>query len=163
MLVVPLKGDTIVTKDGGRFKVLSYTNFKTKGPGVYVDHGFKRSKLVIYFFDIEKINGVKVEYNTSMKIFKAFGIVKRKIHLPQENDTIVAEVKFDGELHKIENKVKKLKLHQRGMLGYGLLIYVEDRDDPIRLKNIVDIDRAISESSFDRDKFLSIYEEYMGH
>jgi hypothetical protein len=76
MLIVPLKGDKLTTTDGPEFTVDSYTNFKTD-PAVYVDVP-RGQNPIVYFQDIEQINGVKVEYNKATKVFTALGILSLK-------------------------------------------------------------------------------------
>jgi hypothetical protein len=166
MFIVPLVGDMIETKDGGELKVLAYTNYKTKGPAVYVDHEAGTPDVAIYFFDIEKINGVNVKFNNTAKVFEALGKVKRRIHLPQPHDTIVV-IKANTELVDSENdtvQVKSLKLHNKTIgLARGLVIIGED-DNVYRLEDIIDIKRATGgDLNFTRKKFLTIYKEYRGY
>ena len=96
MFIVPVKGDKIVTKDGVTFTVMSYTNYRDKGPAVYVEHTPQVPSDAVYFFDIARINGIHVEYLSGPKMFRAGGSVKRKVHLPQPTDKITAKV--GGEL-----------------------------------------------------------------
>ena len=151
MLVVPLPKDTITTKDGAELEVIAYTNFKSKGPAVYVEHQAGTPAVAVYFFDIEKINGVRVEFNTGSKVFTALGNIKRKI---QSSDP-------EAEPDIIE--VKDLKLHSKSIgLGQGLVI--RDKDGKIyRLSDIADIKRAVGGESFDKKKFLRLYSEYRGY
>lgn len=163
MLIVPIEGDKITTKDDGEFVVVGYNNYKTKGPAAFVDAGFRRPTMVIYFFDIEKINGVRVEYQQGSKIFSAMGIVKRKIHLPQINDLIV--VATGDLLNSNDGKVKVVghKLHNKQAgLGKGLLIKGED-EVLYRMKEVLDIKRAVGDDRFDRKKFQKIYNDYLGY
>lgn len=166
MLVVPIAGDKITVKDSDRkpLTVISYTNYKSK-PAVYVDVGFRKPSLAIYFFDIESINGVRVEYVPGQKVFSAYGNIKRKIHLPQPNDLITV-VKlnidvFDNENDKVQ--VEKLSLHNKTEgLGKGLLIKCDD-DKYYRLSEIIDIHRAIGDDFFNKKRFLKIYDDYRGY
>ena len=160
MLVVPLPKDKIVTKDGAELEVITYTNFKSKGPAVYVVHQAGTPAVAIYFFDIEKINGIRVEYNVGSKVFTALGNIKRKIHLPQPNDQII--IKKDDDTTDIL-EVKDLKLHSK-VLGLGQGLVVRDKDGNIhRLDSIADIKRAVGGSDFNQKKFLRIYSEYRGY
>ena len=59
MLIVPLLGDKITTKDGVTFTVLSYTNYKSGGPAVYVEHTPLVPSDAVYFFDIVRINNIQ--------------------------------------------------------------------------------------------------------
>lgn len=163
MFVVPLEGDTITTVDGGTYEVLSYTNYKPNGPAVYVGMPIGEASHTVYFFDIEKINGVKVEFDKSAKVFKALGKLKRKIHLPQPGDKIVV-LKSGSELDDPDDEVtiKKIKLHNKGSgISKGLLFVDEDGDE-YRLHDIISINRSVGSDIFDRKKFLSVYSEYNG-
>ena len=161
MLVVPLKGDTITTKDGPQFKVDSYTNYKAD-PAVYVDVPAGQNSIV-YFQDIEEINGVKVEYNKSSKVFTALGVIKRKYNLPQPKDVITV-APADGLEDGADNDstVKTLKLHSRAIgLSRGLVII--DTDDRVfSLSDLTDVEREVGGEHFDRKRFTKYYKDYMG-
>ena len=162
MLVVPLKGDQIETKEGISFKVLSYTNYRDRGPAVYVQHTPEVPSDAVYFFDIQKINGKTVEYMSGPKIFRSLGPLKRRFQLPQPNDTIT----WRGNGGTSEVEVKALKLHKKGDLAKGLLIQCEDPDSQekvfVRLNQIIDLKRDIGNDLFSRDKFLAYYNDYRG-
>lgn len=162
MLVVPLKGDKIETKDGVSFNVLSYTNYRDKGPAVYVEHTPSVPSDAVYFFDIAKINGKSVEYMSGPKIFRSLGPLKRKWQLPQPNDTVT----WRGQGGPADARVKTYKLHKRGELSKGLIIVAEDTDAQekvfIRLDQIIDVKRDIGNDLFSRDKFLAYYSDYRG-
>lgn len=163
MFIVPLPGDKIVTKDDVSFTVLSYTNYRDKGPAVYVEHTPLVPSDAVYFFDITRINGVHVDFITSSKIFKTAGNIRRKIHLPQPEDII--SIKQGSILSKV--KVDSLKLHKRGELAKGLIIIGEDPDSKekvnVRLNQIIDVDRNIGNDLFSRDKLLKYYKDYTGN
>jgi hypothetical protein len=162
MLIVPIAGDKITIKDSDRkpLSVISYTNYKLK-PAVYVHTGIRKPSVAIYFFDIETINDVRVDYIPSQKVFFAYGNIKRKIHLPQPNDLIVVDNSDIDENNLV--KVEKLSLHNKAEgLGKGLLIKGDD-DKYYRLSDILDIKRAIGDDFFDRKKFLKIYDDYRGY
>lgn len=162
MLVLPLKGDRIETKDGITFKVLSYSNYRDKGPAVYVEHTPGVPSDAVYFFDIAKINGKTVDYIEGAKVFKSAGELPRKIHLPQPNDIVTFK---DGQ-GTSSAKVVGLKLHKRGELARGLLVVVQEQDTDekrfVRLDQIIDLERDIGSEFFSRDKFLSYYSDYRG-
>jgi hypothetical protein len=162
MFVVPLKGDKIETKEGVEFTVLSYTNYREKGPAVYVEHTPGVPSDAVYFFDINKINGKVVDYVPGSKVFRAGGEIRRKIQLPQNDDT----VSYRSPTGLTTMKVDGMKLHKRGELAKGLLISGKnpESDDRvfIRLDQIVDINRNIGSSDFSRDRFLSYYDDYRG-
>lgn len=162
MIVVPLKGDTIETKDGVTFKVLSYTNYRDKGPAVYVEHTPSVPSDAVYFFDIIKINGKTVDYLTGPKVFKSTGEIKRKFHLPQPNDVVTFKAKEGNKVVKVSG----LKLHKRDELAKGLLIMGEEDGNEeklsVRINQIIDIERDIGNDLFSRDKFVSYYADYKG-
>lgn len=162
MLVVPLRGDKIETKEGVTFTVLSYTNFKEKGPAVYVEHTAGVPSDPVYFFDINKINSKVVTYIPGAKVFQVSGALKRKVELPQVGD----QVTYKGQTGPATLKVTGLKLHKRDELGKGLLVVGTDPDVEgkvfLRLDQVVDIERDIGNDLFSRDRFLSYYSDYRG-
>jgi hypothetical protein len=162
MLVLPLKGDKIQTKEGVTFTVLSFTNYRDKGPAVYVEHTPGVPSDAVYFFDIITIAGKNVEYVTGSKVFKAAGEIARKFQLPQSNDTITIR----GQDGSIDIIVTGLKLHKRGELAKGLFVVGHEVDSEdkmfIRLDKIVDLKRDIGNDMFNRDRFLSYYDDYRG-
>lgn len=163
MLIVPLKNDKIETKDGVSFKVLSYTNYRDKGPAVYVEHTATVPSDAVYFFDIAKINGISVEFIPGQKVFRSLGRVKRAIQLPQPGDVLT----WRGENGSEDLTVKSLKLHKRGDLAKGLLVQAinTDTDDSyfVRMDQIMDLKRDIGNDMFSRDKFLRYYSDYQGN
>lgn len=162
MLVVPLRGDQIETKDGVNFEVLSYTNYKDRGPAVYVEHTPLVPSDAVYFFDIHKINGKTVEYVAGSKVFRSLGPLERKFQLPQPADIVT----WRGPGGTTDAVVKGLKLHKRGELAKGLLVVGEDQDSQethfIRLPQLLDLKRDIGNDLFSRDKFLKYYGDYTG-
>lgn len=162
MLVLPIKGDKIETKDGVTFTVISYTNYREKGPAVYVEHTPSVPSDAVYFFDISKINGKTVDYLTGPKVFKSTGEIKRRFQLPQPNDTITYKAKDGNKVISVSG----LKLHKRDELAKGLLIIGSEKDSDeklsVRLDQIVDLERDIGNDMFSRDRFLSYYTDYRG-
>jgi hypothetical protein len=162
MLVVPIHKDTILTKDGNKLRVIEYTNYKEGGPAVYAKSPAKEV-ILVYFFDIAEINGTKVEYERSSKVFRAFGKIFREQHLPQPDDTIIVlKNSISDEDQKSSAKVESLKLKSK-LLGVnkGLLIK-DDQGNYYRLKQILDIERALGGNNFDRDVFMAMYKDYAG-
>lgn len=161
MLVVPIKGDTITTKDGPQFKVDSYTNYKAD-PAVYVDVPAGQNSIV-YFQDIEEINGVKVEYNKSSKVFTALGTIKRKYNLPQPKDVITVERPGSpDDAGDNDTTVKTPKLHNRAIgLSRGMVLIDVD-DNVFSLSDVIDIEREVGGEHFDRKRFIKYYRDYMG-
>jgi len=164
MFVVPLPKDVITTKDGAELEVITYTNFKTKGPAVYVEHQPGTPAVVIYFFDIEKINGVRVDLNGSSKVFNALGKIKRRFHLPQPNDQITVSKSSEESPDGTDIvEVQALKLHSRNLgLSKGLLIQDKDKEYH-RLNDILDLKRAVGGDTFNKKAFLRLYSEYRGY
>lgn len=154
MLVVPLEKDSILTKDGVQYTVVEYTNFKDGGPAVYGRGVGDDDVTLIYFFDIEKINNTQVEYQRGSKVFNALGKIKRAQHLPQPDDKVTI-----GE-QVVEVKSLKLKSKNLGV-NKGLFIR-DDEDNNFRIKDILDIDRSLGGSDFNREAFLQIYKDYAG-
>ena len=163
MIVVTLPGDKIETKDGITFTVLSYTNYREKGPAVYVEHTPSVPSDAVYFFDIARLNGKTVDYVAGWKVFRAAGTVKRKIHLPQPDDKLTFKSK---ELGTVTITVDSVKLHRRGQLAKGMMFIGKDSEGEVqeaRLEQIIDVDRAIGNDFFSRDKLLSVYSDYKGN
>lgn len=166
MLVVPIAKDKILTKDKQVLTVIEYTNYKDGGPAVYARTPSK-DVVVVYFFDIAEINGTRVEYERGSKVFKALGKVSRAQHLPQEDDKVLVLVnrisdEDEAETGKMRKEVVGLKLRSKSLgINKGMFVKCADGES-YRIKNILDIDRAIGDSSFNRDEFASIYKEYMG-
>jgi|688.fasta_scaffold07849_5 hypothetical protein len=171
MLVVPIKGDIITTEDGDEFTVAGFTNFRDKGPAVYVKSNpdsESKSTLPIYFFDIKNLNGIKVEFNNSSKVLNALGMLKRKLHLPQKDDYIIIEIDDDDKEEDTDTstkkvKVKELKLHNKNIgLSRGLVIL---GDDAViySLESINRIKRSHGDSFFDKSQFLKLYKDYLGY
>lgn len=161
MLVVPLKGDVVSTDDGRYFTVLEYTNYKPD-PAVYIDVPAKQHNL-LYFTDIHKINGIKVEYNKATKVFDAFGVVKRKFNIPQPKDTaMILDPHGQEDSTPQEIEIKTIRLHSRSLgLSRGLCILDAD-GNAYRLRDIQEIKRSYGYEAFDRKKFLKYYSDYSG-
>lgn len=162
MLVVPITKDVILTKDGNKLRVVEYTNYKEGGPAVYAKSAAKELVLV-YFFDIAEINGTKVEYERGSKVFNALGKISRDQHLPQPDDKIVVlKDSMSDEDEKSRAEVATLKLKSKSLgVNKGLFVK-DDQGNAYRLKQILDIDRALGGSNFDRDAFMSTYKDYTG-
>ena len=161
-LTVPLAGDTITTKDGVEYKVTSYTNYRSLGPAVHVEHTEDVPSEPAYFNDITKINGVHVDFIPGQKVFRANVAIKRKFQLPQVGDKLT--FKDAGVVRGAE--VKSLKLHKKSDLAKGLLVKCADENDTeylVRLDDVIDIDREIGNDLFSKDSFLKLYDDYRGH
>jgi hypothetical protein len=165
VLVVPLHKDVIETKDGGKYKVVEYTNYKEGGPAVYARSSSKEL-ILVYFFDIQSINGTKVEFQRGSRVFHALGKINRKQQLPQPDDKIVILTngisEDDDENGKETAKVDSLKLKSKA-LGINKGLFVKDEDgNTYRLKQILDIEPSLGTGAFNRDEFLSYYKDYTG-
>lgn len=160
MLVVPVSGDKITTKDDSSPRVVSsYTNLKDE-PAVYLTAGSSTERYV-YFSDIVEINGVRVEYDADSKVFDALGPLTRKYNLPQPKDTIkvkLMDVPYKDEVEPVE--VVSIKLHsQRHGISKGLQAC--GAKSCFTLADILDIDRKSWSEKFDADKFRKFYFDYL--
>jgi hypothetical protein len=157
--VVPVAGDKIKTEDNdNEFVVTSYTNLKQE-PAVYID-ALEGENNTIYFYDIQEINGVKVDHNRASKIFEALGVFKRKYNLPQPNDSIVVETESPaGETEEKTVKVKSIKLHNITEGKSRGLVVCDDEAcyDLTQIKNVI---RLSGGEKFDAKKFKKYYFDY---
>lgn len=162
MIVVPIAKDIITTKDGAKYKVVEYTNYKDAGPAVYALSPTKELVLV-YFFDIDTINGTKVEYQKASHVFRALGKITRSQPLPQPDDTIVVlDNTISDSEGKSETEVVGFKLKSKALgVNKGLLIKAKD-GNYYRLKQILDVDTSIGSDPFNRAAFLAVYKDYTG-
>lgn len=164
MLVVPLAKDTIETKEGGRFKVVEYTNYKEGGPAVYARVRDSRDVVLVYFFDILSINGTRVEYQKGSRVFTALGHIAREQQLPQPDDIVIVRADhFEAKKNETkEVEVDSLKLKSKSLrINKGM--FVRDVDGNFyRLKDILGIKRALGGSAFNKQSFLEYYKEYIG-
>jgi hypothetical protein len=166
VLIVPIQKDTIKTKDGATYKVVEYTNYKEGGPAVYAKSPTSKEIALVYFMDIDSINGTKVEFQRGSRVFNALGKVSRDQHLPQPDDKIVildnGISDDDDETGKQTAKVNNLKLKSKA-LGINKGMFVKDDEgNTYRLKQILDIEPSLGGSTFDRDAFLKYYKDYTG-
>lgn len=163
MLVVPLEKDKITTKDRHEYRVVTYTNFKEGGPAVYCRSKGGTEPVLIYFFDIDEINGVRVEYHKGSRVFTALGKINREQHLPQPDDKVMVPDKESSDKSaKKSIEVTGLKLkskthgHNRGML-------LKDAEGNYhRLKDVTTIDRSLGSDRFNKEAFKETYHDYMG-
>lgn len=160
MLVVPIKGDKIKTSDNSEIRVVSsYTSLKQQ-PAVYLDKSTSYDSYV-YFSDIVEINGVRVEYESSSKLFSALGPLKRKYNLPQPKDVIkikLIETSFKEEVEEVE--VTSLKLHNKN-IGPTRGLLVCSKNANYDLSEVLDIDRKNGFEQFNKKKFQDYYIDYL--
>jgi len=163
MLVVPLEKDKIRTTDGRLYRVIEYTNYKDGGPAVYARSKESKEPVLVYFFDIDQINGTTVEYQKGSRVFRALGRVAREYQLPQPDDKVtVLTNKVTDEDSKERVDVDGLKLKSKA-LGVNKGLFFKDTDgNAYRLNQILDIDRAVGSERFDRSAFLAYYKDYTG-
>lgn len=152
MIVLPLKNDIIETEEG-RYDVLEYTGLKKK-PAVYIAAG-----TAVFFEEIKKINGIKVELDPDSNCFSSLGTVKRKWHLPQPKDTIQYIDYKDIEQTLV---VEELKLHKRDqqelhICGDDICILINN------ITNITHIDGDVDghRYTFNIEAFLKYYRDYL--
>lgn len=88
MLIVPVKNDDIATNDGGKYTVVKYSyNSKSDTVVCIARDSVSKDTSIVNFSDIAEIQGVKVEL-IGDGIFKSYGNVMRKYHLPQKKDVV---------------------------------------------------------------------------
>ena len=159
MLVVPVKGDKILTKDDSAPAIVSsFTNLKDE-PAVYTVAGSSREQFV-FFSDIVEINGVRVEYQTDSKVFDSLGPLKRKFNLPQPKDTIkvkLIEANYRDDVEKVDVKSIKLQSKKHGV-SRGLLICGDQ--SCFTLVDIIGVERKTGAEKFDAEKFQRYYIDY---
>lgn len=160
MFVVPVKGDKVQTKDDSTPRVVSSFSSLKDEPAVYLKPGTSQDRY-IYFSDIVVINGVRVEYENSSKVFNALGPLKRKYNIPQPKDTITVkliETAFKEEKQDIE--VKSIKLHnKREGIGRGLLACGDK--SCFSMDQIINIDRRSWTENFNAEGFKRYYFDYL--
>jgi hypothetical protein len=159
MLIVPVKGDRIRTKDDSQYhRVSSFSSLKDE-PAVYIKPA--GTDPFVYFSDIVEINGVRVEYDSSSKVFNALGPLKIKYNIPQPKDSIfvkLLDVPFKDE--KEEFVVTAIRLHSK-KYGENKGLMVICKDNAFSISEIISIDRSNWTEPFDREKFKSYYFDYL--
>jgi hypothetical protein len=159
MLVIPVEGDKIRTKDDGNYyRISSFSSLKDE-PAVYIKPAGNTP--YIYFSDIVEINGVRVEYSTDSKVFDALGPLRRKYNLPQPKDKIkvkVIDVPYKDETE--EYVVTGLRLHSK-KYGEGRGLLVICKEGQFTLSDLISIERSTWTEKFDRDKFSKYYFDYL--
>ena len=159
MLVVPVKGDKIRTKDDGTARrVSSFTSLKDE-PAVYIQPA--GNDPYVYFSDIVEINGVRVEYVSDSKVFDALGPLKRKFNIPQPKDKIgvkLVDVPYKNEVEEIV--VTGLRLHSKKH-GENRGLLTVCKDGVFNLGDIISIERSNWTERFDREKFKAYYFDYL--
>lgn len=163
MFIVPLAKDKVRTNDGHTYRVISYTNYKDAGPAVYCKDKTGTEAVLVYFFDIDQVNGTNVEYQRGSRVFRALGKVKREFQLPQPDDKVtVLTNKISNEDGKERVDVEGLKLKSKA-LGVNKGLFFKDADgNAYRLNQVLDIDRALGGERFNREAFLAYYKDYTG-
>lgn len=161
MYIVPLPKDTIKTRDGGTYKVVAYTNYKEAGPAVYARMK-GAANILIYFIDIDEVNDTRVEYQRGDHLLKSLGKVERVQPLPQPGDTAVVRQDPNATRGRLTVKVEGLKLKSKSLgINKGMFIKGDD-GEYYRLKQLLDIEPALATHKFDRELFLSQYQDYTG-
>lgn len=159
MLVIPISGDRIKTKDSGDIrKVSSFSSLKDE-PAVYVKPG--GSDNYVYFSDIVEINGVRVEYNTDSKVFDALGPLKRRFNIPQPKDTIkvkLVDVPYKDDLEELE--VTSLRLHSK-KYGEGRGLLVITKEGEFSLADLKDVIHRDWKEQFVEQRFKKYYQDYL--
>lgn len=158
MLVIPVTGDKITTKDDSDQKVVSsFTSLKDE-PAVYLK---SLDQQYVFYSDIVEINGVRVEYDLHSNMFNALGPLRRKFNLPQPKDSIkvkLIDVSYKDETELIE--VTGLKLHSK-KYGAERGLIVQTKDGNFSLSDILDIERRTGSEKFVPEKFKKYYFDYL--
>lgn len=162
MLVVPVRGDRVLTRDyADPLTVSSYTNLKS-APSLYV-RGADVKNTTVELADILELNGVKVMYHRDSKVLEALGPLRRRYNLPQPGDRIVIKLvnlPTDAKEVTEEVEVKSLRLHDQAKgLSRGLLACSPDAC--YTLKEIIDVKRKVGSEPFDQKSFQRYYLDYL--
>lgn len=161
MFVIPVAGDKIKTKDDSSDRVVSsYTSFKDE-PAVYVRSSGGSGSSYVYFSDVTQINGVKVEYNSSSKVFNALGPLRRKYNIPQPKDEIIVKLissKVNDEQQTLP--VTSIKLHSK-RYGETKGLLVCSTESCFTLNDILGVKRKNWTEKFDADGFQKYYFDYL--
>jgi len=159
MLIVPVSGDRVRTKDSGDIRVVSSFSALKDEPAVYVKPGGGNN--YVYFSDIVEINGVSVEYAPDSKVFNALGPMKRRFNLPQPKDTIkvkLIDVPYKDELEELE--VTGLRLHSKKYgIGRGLLVITKEGE--FTLNDLQDVVHKGWSEPFNEARFKRYYFDYL--
>jgi hypothetical protein len=165
MLLVPVAGDTIKTKDGIPHKVLAYLPFKAEGPAVLAA-GLSDGapEITVFFNEIAQLAGQKVQLLKNAdgyNVFETNGFIERPAQLPQPGDSIKA--KLQGDEFEREYEVQRVRVHVKDQLSTGMIFDCieppHEEDSPtvqIPLSRITDVDQSL----FSREKFLKYYNDY---
>lgn len=159
MIIVPIAGDSLKTKDGLPFKVLAYTNYKSDGPAVVVQATVGQE--TVQFSEIETINDHAVEVlkdADGYNVLSTDSYVHRKFSLPQPGDFIKSSV---SGIEERSYQVKRIRLHIQGNLAGGMIFDAQERDDPAVVEISLDQISNIDHTLFNRDKFLAYYADYV--
>ena len=162
MLVVPIRGDRVLTKDHpDPLVVSSYTNLKSE-PSIYVRGGDVSGETVV-LNDIIELNGVKVEYRKGPNVLEALGPLRRKYNLPQHGDKItvrLVNMPTDATDVTEQVEVEHLSLHNK-VKGISRGLLVCSSAACYTLKDIIDIERKVGSEPFSQKSFQHYYLDYM--
>ena len=162
MLVVPVKGDRVLTRDySDPVTVSSYTNLKS-APSLYV-RGVDIKGTTVELSDVVELNGVKVAFHRDSKVLEALGPLRRRYNLPQPGDRVtirLVNLPTDAKQVTEEVEVKSLRLHDKAKgLSRGLLIC--STDACYTIKELLEIHRKVGSEPFDPKAFQSYYLDYL--
>lgn len=162
MIIVPIKGDTILDEQDKLYKVISYTNLDTKGPCVYCElvESYDKSEAVkVYFKDIMRINDVAVHLKKSKtkNVFSADEYIERKFDLPDVGTTITIDDYVRGEYDVV---IKRVLLHKSEYLSSGLILECIEPDSEEEVQITLDKITDIAKTMFNRASFEKYYADY---
>ena len=160
MIVVPIAGDQLKTKEGKPSKVLSYTNYKLDGPAVVCQPTVGTTE-TIHLDDIVELAGQPVKLIKTAdgyNVLESDGFIERKFQLPQPGDTVTSDA---SNVETRDYRVNRIRLHVPDKLSSGLILDVaeigSDETIELTLDQITDVKKML----FKRDKFLEYYSDYL--
>jgi len=160
MIIVPINGDSIKTKDGLPSKILSFTNYKVEGPAVLVDSMSGQTSGTVFFTEIAEINDVPVRLLTNAegyKVFETDAFVERKFHLPQIGEIIMSGI---SGFEERSYEVTRLRVHVQNKLAKGMIIDCQEKDAPSGVELTLDDINDIEHYLFNKNSFLKFYSDY---
>lgn len=154
MLILPVAGDTIKSANEIPLRVLSYTNYNSKGPAVLCE-GVDSEIITVFFKDLISLNDIDVKLVKNAEAFNILetdGYIQRKVELPQPKSKIV--------VGGYDYKIQRLNLHVRNQISRGLIFDCENIStggiEEILLHQITRVDRSLSSQA----QLVKYYRDY---
>lgn len=159
MLVLPVAGDRIKTKDSGDILVVSSFSSLKDEPAVYVKPTGNES--YVYFSDIIEINKVSVEFDSESKVFNSLGPLRRRFNIPQPKDTIkvkLIDVSYRDDLEDLIVTGLRLNSKKYGA-GRGLLVITKEGE--FSIADLKDVIHQGWNEQFNEVRFKKYYSDYL--